>query len=53
MNLKITPRKKLPEETKKYELCRRLEEYAEFAAARKIYSDLQFYIELINYIEPD
>jgi len=47
----IKPRKKLPVETEEYTLCRRLEEYVEFALARKCFSDFNFYLELIEHIE--
>lgn len=53
----IKPRKKLPnkkdkrEETTEYNLCRRLEEYIEFAYATGRFADVGFYEELINYIE--
>ena len=55
----IDPRKKLPnkedkrEETREYTLCRRLEEYIEYAHARSIYSDVAFYEELLKFIEGD
>lgn len=45
------PRKKLPNESRKAELCRRLEEYAEYAHAIKRFADVGFYLELRDYIE--
>lgn len=53
----IKPRPKLPNkknpvaETEQYALCRRLEEYIEFAHATQHFSDVGFYEELLNYIE--
>ena len=45
-------RKKLKKgETKEYELCRRLEEYIEYAESTKRFADVGFYLELIEYIE--
>lgn len=45
------PRKKLPDETEAYALCRRLEEYMEFAYATTRFSDYVFYEQLRNFIE--
>jgi len=48
----IKPRKKLPVETIRQDLARRLEEYIEFADATMNYSDRSFYEELLSYIDP-
>ena len=42
---------KLKEETRQYELCRRLEEYVEYAEQTKRFADVGFYLELLEYIE--
>ena len=47
----MKPREKLKGETEQYELCRRLEEYIEYAEAVKRYADVGFYKQLIGYIE--
>ena len=49
----MKPREKLKggSETEQYELCRRLEEYIEYAEAVKRFADVGFYKQLIRYIE--
>tara|TARA_R110000772_G_C13273748_1_gene436467 strand:+ start:953 stop:1183 length:231 start_codon:yes stop_codon:yes gene_type:complete len=56
----VFPRKKLPNkknpkavETENYTLCRRIEEYMEFALGCKAYSDLAFYQELLQFVDDD
>lgn len=44
-------RHKLKQETEEYALCRRLEEYIEYALAVKRFADVGFYLEIIEYIE--
>ena len=47
----IKPRKKEKGETKDGSLCRRLEEYIEYAHARNAFADVVFYEELLKRIE--
>lgn len=47
----ISPRKKLPDETVRQELCRRLEEYIEFAHATSRFADVGFYEKLLRYFD--
>ena len=49
----IKCRKKLPEENEQYNLCRRLEEYIEFAHATQSFSNVSFYEELLEYIDKE
>jgi hypothetical protein len=47
-------RKKLKKgETREYALCRRLEEYIEYAEQTKRFADVGFYLELIDYIDEE
>lgn len=45
------PRPKLEIESEQYTLCRRLEEYIEYATATKRFADVGFYETLIKYID--
>ena len=47
----MTTRPKLENETEQYELCRRLEEYIEYATVTKRYADVEFYEKLLKYID--
>ena len=51
----IKPRKipKGGNESTEYNLCRRLEEYYEFAYNTKNFSNAAFYLELLKHIEKD
>ena len=49
---KPNKKNKLPPETQQTNLARRLEEYIEFAQHCRRFSDVAFYEELLEYIEP-
>ena len=47
------PKKKEPDETEQHEICRLLEEYAEFAFHTKRFADYGFYNRILKFIEGD
>jgi hypothetical protein len=51
MSVYIKPRKRIDNETKKYALSRRLEEFIEFEQATTNFSNMLFHEELLAYIE--
>jgi hypothetical protein len=51
MSAYIKPRKKLPDESLQYCLCRSLEEFIEFEHATKNFSSMVFHETLLAYLE--